>query len=262
MWTSRACVQAAADARTHQHNRPLEVAAFKSFYKLNKLREVVIPGDGRCMFCSFAHQLLGKQQNTFQESDRDKEADRIKLLALEYIRTHEKQFEGFVADDVPGCDRYGAGAEDVGSYVEQMSEKVSYGDEMMLKATALSLKRKIRVFKYDEVGTGVDTAKMSTLLFPAVPLVEDTTCQTINQEATPDMLAEEVEDTSCQTINEDITPELLEEEETLNVAYYAWQGRGPHYNTFLSETVSERSVKPSPVVGNVVVLLLGYADFH
>ena len=36
------------------------------------------------------------------------------------------------------------------------------------------------------------------------------------------MLAEEVEDTSCQTINEDITPELLEEEETLNVAYYAW----------------------------------------
>ncbi len=186
--------------------------------------------------------MLGKQQDTFQIEDRDNETERIKRVVLGYIRDHKKHFEGFVTDDVPGCDRYGAGAEDVGGYVEQMvSDKVSYGDEMMLKDTSLSLKRKIRVFKYDETGTGVDTAKMSTVLYPAVPLVEDTTCQTINQDATPDMVAEE---------------------ETLKVSYYTWQGLDDHYNTFVSETVSERSVEPSPVVGNVVVLLLGYADFH
>jgi hypothetical protein len=108
------------------------------------------------------------------------------------------------------------------------SDKGSYGDEIILRATALSLKRKIRVFKYDQTSTSVDTAKISTFLYPDV---EDTTCQTMNQDATSDMFAEE---------------------ETLKVAYYAWQGFDGHYNTFVSMTVSERSVEPSPVVGNVV----------
>ena len=51
--------------------RPLEDAEFKKFYKLNKLREVVIPDDGHCMFYIFAHQLLGKQQDTFLTEDHD-----------------------------------------------------------------------------------------------------------------------------------------------------------------------------------------------
>jgi hypothetical protein len=231
---------------------PLEVAEFKKFYKLNKLREVVIPGDGRCMYSSLAHQVLGKQQDTFLEQDRYNEAERIKGVALDYIHKHPGYFEGFVqteqqedtfqtqdhdneaermkgvavdcthkhpedvevlaTKDVPGADRYGAAAEDVGDYVQQMaSDKCSYGDEIILRATALSLKCNIRVFKYDETSTGVDTAKISTFLYAAVP---DTTCQTMNQDATSDMLAEE---------------------ETLKVSYYTWQGQGfdGHYNTFV-----------------------------
>jgi hypothetical protein len=217
------------------------------------------------MYSSLAHQVLGKQQDTFQEEDRYNEAERIKKVALEYISQHKGDFEGFLQTEqqedtfqgqdhdnetermkgvavdcthkLPeksadrGADRYGALAEDVGDFVQQMaSDKCSYGDELILRATALSLKRNIRVFKYDDTSTGVDTAKISTLLYAALP---DTTCQTMNQDATSDMLAEE---------------------ETLKVAYYAWQEQGVdgHYNTFVSTTVSERSVEPSPVVGNVV----------
>jgi hypothetical protein len=227
----------------------LEVAEFKKFYKLYKLREVVIPSDGRCMYSSLAHQVLGNQQDTFQEEDRYNEAERIKAVALEYIRQHAGDFEGFLQTEqqedtfqgqdhdneaermkgvavdfthkLPeesadrGADRYGAPAEDVGDFVQQMaSDKCSYGDEIILRATALSLKRNIRVFKYDDTSTGVDTAKISTFLYAALP---DTTCQTMNQDATSDM---------------------LEEEETLKVAYYAWQEQGfdGHYNTFVSTT--------------------------
>jgi hypothetical protein len=48
------------------------------------------------MYSSLAHQVLGKQQDTFQEEDRYNEAERIKKVALEYISQHKGDFEGFL----------------------------------------------------------------------------------------------------------------------------------------------------------------------
>ena len=88
----------------------------------------------------------------------------------------------------------------------------------MLKTVAFSLKRKIRVFKYNETGTGVDTARITTVLYPAEPSAEDTTDEPIDRAPSPDM---------------------FQEEGTLMIAYYAFQAGGEgHYNSFVSQTVS------------------------
>ena len=236
---ARQCAKKTEEMQRHLHNKVAERAEFSKWARKNKVRIDDVPADGDCLFEASAMQKFYHSVACASETDhgvgktveflqhrRKASAQEIKMKALQYMWDNQAEFKDFISIGTPGqSDLHAAIAQDFDDFVGQMAQPGAFGDMNMLQAIARSQKRDVQVLKFDEVGTGVDQAGMSTVFFAGKP----------ESQSTPDVRS---------AIRH--PGDLLLEKDTWSLLFWAFEygiGEG-HYKSVVPTSVSESSLEP------------------
>lgn len=105
---------------------------------------VKVVGDGNCMFRAVEHQLVQERYRGAAVPEYDHV--QLRKITAEYIRTHRKDFEGFVCSMVDSLE---GGVDIFEEYCRKVARNGEWGGELELKAMSELLNCKITVYKRD-----------------------------------------------------------------------------------------------------------------
>jgi hypothetical protein len=180
----------------------------------------------------------GNERKEISKAQREARAKEIRQGAVAYLEQHAEDFEGFLVTEKRAHQLgalEGERQRTVKEWCTFMGQPTEYGDNILLQAIALHLKKPVQVFSYDSKD---ETVYMQTIVCGILSKEE-----TI--EASSDRRRPQVSD--------------FQDDDTLRLAYQQHQFHGAaHYNCIISNKVCTRSLGACPLSGNLLARMCSH----
>jgi hypothetical protein len=173
----------------------------------------------------------GNERKEISKARREARAKEIRQGAVAYVEQHAEDFQDFLVTEQRSKELdalEGERQRTVKEWCTRMGEPKEQGDNILLRAIALHLKRPVQVFSYDSKD---DTIYMQTIACGNLSTEE-------TMEVSSDRRRPQVSD--------------FQDDDALRLAYQQQQFHGAsHYNCIISNKVCARSLGARPLSGSL-----------
>ena len=214
-----------------------ELEAFKELFQVFSLTQRHVVPEGNCMPLSAAESTLwqdmsgGNERKEISKARREARAKEIRQGAVAYVEQHAEDFQDFLVTEQRSkkLDALeGERQRTVKEWCTRMGEPKEQGDNILLRAIALHLKRPVQVFSYDSKD---DTIYMQTIA-----------CGNLSKEETMEVSS----DRRRPQVSD------FEDTDTLRLVYQQHQFiDAGHCNCIISNKVCARSLGARPLSGSL-----------